>query len=72
MSTPELLNAIYEELKVIKEELKRLNSKIELIEASLIQEEEVSREEVEELDELSRETRENGIPWEKLKTELGL
>mgnify|MGYP000182652284 CR=1 FL=1 len=72
MSTPELLNAIYEELKVIKEELKRLNSKIELIEASLIQEEEVSREEVEELDELSRETRENGIPWEKLKAELGL
>lgn len=72
MSTPELLNAIYEELKVIKEELKRLNSKIELIEASLIQEEEVSREEVEELDELARETRENGIPWEKLKAELGL
>lgn len=68
----ELLKAIYEELKVIKEELRRLNSKIELIEAGLIQEEEISEEEAKELDRLAEETRKDGIPWEKLKAELGL
>jgi len=68
----ELLKAIYEELKVIKEELKRLNSRIELIEAGLIQEEEIDEEEAKELDRLAEETKKNGIPWEKLKAELGL
>jgi len=73
MSTDaELLKAIYEELKVIKEELKRLNSRIELIEAGLIQEEEISEEEIEELDRLANEVRKSGIPWEKLKAELDL
>ena len=68
----ELLKAIYDELKVIKEELKKLSSKIELIEAGLIQEEEISEEEAKELDRLAEETKKNGIPWEKLKAELGL
>ena len=61
----ELLKAIYDELKVIKEELKKLSSKIELIEAGLIQEEEISKEEAKELDRLAEETKKNGIPWEE-------
>ena len=68
----ELLKAIYDELRVIKEELKKLSSKIELIEAGLIQEEEISEEEAKELDRLAEETKKNGIPWEKLKAELDL
>ena len=68
----ELLKVIYEELKVIKEELKRLSSRIEIIEAGLIQEEEISEEEAKELVRLAGETRKDGIPWEKLKAELGL
>ncbi len=72
MAETELLKAIYEELKVIKEELRKLNSKIEILEAGLIQEEEISEDEAEKLDKLSEETRKCGIPWEKLKTELGL
>ncbi len=68
----ELLKAIYDELKVIKEELKKLSSKIELIEAGLIQEEGISEEEAKELDRLAEETKKNGIPWEKLKAELDL
>lgn len=63
MSTEaELLKAIYDELKVIKEELKKLSSKIELIEAGLIQEEEISEEEAKELDRFAEETKKNGIP----------
>lgn len=73
MSTDtELLKAIYEELKEIKEELKRLNDKIEFIVAGLIREEEISEEEAKELYRLADETRKSGIPWEKLKAELGL
>ncbi|KUJ92742.1 MAG: hypothetical protein XD40_2060 [Archaeoglobus fulgidus] len=67
----ELLKAIYDELK-IREELKKLSSKIELLEAGMIQEEEISEEEAKELDRLVEETKKNGIPWEKLKAELGL
>ena len=68
----ELLKAIYDELKIIKEELKKLSSKIELIEAGLIQEEEISEEEVKEPDRLAEETKKNWIPWEKIKAELDL
>ena len=37
-----------------------------------IQEIELSEAEAEELDRLSRETRENGVSWESLKAKLGL
>jgi len=37
--------AFYDELKLIKEELRKLSSKIELMEAEFIQEEEISEEE---------------------------
>ncbi len=53
-------------------ELLKVNDKIELIEAGLIQEEEISEEEAKELDRLVDETGKSGIPWEKLKAELGL
>ncbi|AAB89543.1 predicted coding region AF_1713 [Archaeoglobus fulgidus DSM 4304] len=59
-------------MKIIREELKKLSSKIELLEAGMIQEEEISEEEAKELDRLVEETKKNGIPWEKLKAELGL
>ena len=68
----ELLKVIYEELREIKEELKRLNSRMELIELGLIQEEEIDEEEAKELDVLAEETRKTGTPWEKLKAELDL
>ena len=68
----EFLRAIYDELKMIREELKKLTSKIELIETGLIQEEEISEEEEKELDELAEETKKEGIPWEKLKAEINL
>ncbi|WP_048090576.1 hypothetical protein [Geoglobus acetivorans] len=68
----ELLKAIYDELKVIKEELKKLSSKIELIETGLIPEEEISEEEARELERLAEETKKDGIPWDKLKAELDL
>ena len=71
-SDSELLKAIFEELKVIKEELKKLNTRIELIEAGLIQEEEISKDEARELDRLAEETRKDGIPWDELKAELDL
>jgi len=70
-SDSELLKAIYEELKVIKEELRKLNTRIEFIEAGLIQEEEIGKEE-KELDRLAEETRKDGIPWDELKVELDL
>jgi uncharacterized protein with PIN domain len=65
----ELLKAIYEESRVIKEELRRLSSRIELIEAGLTQEEEISEEEAKELDKLAEEAKKDGVPWEKLKAE---
>jgi len=68
----EFLRAIYDELKMIREKLKKLTSKIELIETELIQEEEISEEEEKELDELAEETKKEGIPWEKLKAEINL
>ena len=34
--------------------------------------EEISEEELRELERLSKETLENGIPWEEAKRELGL
>jgi hypothetical protein len=37
-----------------------------------IQEIDLSEAEAEELDRLSKETRENGVPWESLKAKLGL
>lgn len=72
MTETELLKAIYEELKVIKKELKKLNNKIEALEVGLIQEEDISEEEAKELDKLSNETRKVGIAWDELKNELGL
>jgi len=72
MTETELLKAIYEELKVIKKELKKLNNKIEALEVGLIQEEDISEEEDKELDKLSNETRKVGIAWDELKNELGL
>jgi len=38
----------------------------------MVREVEDSESEVEELDRLSRETREKGTPWKVLKAELGL
>jgi len=72
MTETELLKAIYEELRVIKEELKKLNNKIEALEVGLIQEEDISEEEAKELDKLSNETRKVGIAWDEIKNELGL
>ena len=37
-----------------------------------LEEEEVSEEELEDLEKLSKETLENGIPWEEAKGELDL
>ena len=73
MSTDiELLKAIYEEIKAIKEELRKLNSRIELIETELIEKEEISEKEARELDKLAEETRRHGISWNELKAELDL
>ena len=73
MSTDiDLLKVIYEEIKAIKEELRKLNSRIEIIEAGLIEGEEISEKEAKELDKLAEETRKHGIPWDKLKAELDL
>lgn len=63
---------IFEELKTIKSEIKKLSDKIELIELALIQEEEITKEEIEELKRLSKEAREKGIDWEKFKAKIGL
>jgi len=66
------LRSIYEELKIIRDEIKKLTDKIEFIEIALIGEEEISMEDAEELDKLAKETRENGVEWEKLKARLDL
>ncbi|MCP8323653.1 MAG: hypothetical protein L6N96_05705 [Candidatus Methylarchaceae archaeon HK02M2] len=66
------LRAIYEELKVIRDVIKKLTDKIEFIELALIGEEEISMEDAEELDKLAKETREKGVEWEKFKARLDL
>jgi len=60
------LKSIYEELKIIRDVIKKLTDKIEFIELTLIGEEEISTEDAEELDKLAKETREKGVEWEKL------
>lgn len=42
------------------------------IKRHLIREVEASESELEELDKLSKETREKGVSWKSLKAELGL
>jgi hypothetical protein len=66
------LKSIYEELKIIRDVIKKLTDKIEFIELALIGEEEISMEDAKELDKLAKETREKGVEWEKLKARLDL
>ena len=60
------------QLKTIKDELNRIGSKIEIIELASIPEEEISKEDAEELDGLVIEVKENGIEWDDLKPRLDL
>lgn len=70
-SEAELLRAIYDEVTAMSRELKRLESRIGLIELSLIQED-TTEDYAAELDKLAEETRKDGIEWPTLKSELNI
>jgi hypothetical protein len=66
-----MLRLIHRDVREIKDEVARLGKRIELLELLLLQEEELSEEEVEELDRLAEES-DNLMAWAKFKKRLGL
>ncbi len=63
---------ILRDIHLMRKKLEEIEEELLKLKVMELEEEEVSGEELEELEELSRETLEEGIPWEEAKNELGL
>jgi uncharacterized coiled-coil protein SlyX len=56
----------------LQEQIEHLTNKLEELEFIFVQEEEINDNEMRELDIISKEIKEKGIPWKKLRAELEL
>ena len=63
---------ILRDIQLMRKKLDEIEEELLKLKIQKLEEEEVSDEELIELDRLSKETLENGISWEEAKKELGL
>ena len=63
---------ILKDIQLMREKLDEIEEELLKLKIRELEEEEVSEEELKELERLSRETLKDGIPWEEAKKELGL
>ncbi|WP_258084274.1 hypothetical protein [Thermococcus thermotolerans] len=63
---------ILRDIQLMRKKLDEIEEELLKLKIQELEEEEVSEEELKELEKLSKETLENGVPWEEAKKELGL
>ncbi len=63
---------ILRDIQLMRKKLDEIEEELLKLKMQEIEEEEVSEEELRELERLSKETLEDGISWEEAKKELGL
>ncbi|WP_048152255.1 hypothetical protein [Thermococcus cleftensis] len=66
------ISLILRDIQLMRRKLDEIEKELLKLKMEELDEEELGDEELEELENLSRETLENGIPWEEAKKELGL
>ena len=72
MSESVNINQILRDIQLMRKKLDEIEEELLKLKIQELEEEEVTDEELKELERLSKEARESGIPWEKAKKELGL
>ncbi len=63
---------ILKDIQLMRKKLDEIEEELLKLKIRELEEEEVSEEELKELERLSKETLKDGIPWEEAKKELGL
>ncbi|ASJ01105.1 hypothetical protein [Thermococcus gorgonarius] len=66
------ISLILRDIQLMRKKLDEIEEELLKLKIGELEEEEVSEEELEELERLSKETLKNGVPWEEAKKELGL
>jgi len=66
------ISLILRDIQLMRRKLDEIEKELLKLKMEGLDEEELGDEELEELENLSRETLEKGIPWEEAKKELGL
>ena len=66
------IDLILRDIQLIRKKLDEIEEELLKLKIQELEEEEVTDGELEELERLSKEARESGIPWEEAKKELGL
>ncbi|WP_167715034.1 MULTISPECIES: hypothetical protein [unclassified Thermococcus] len=66
------ISLILRDIQLMRRKLDEIEKELLKLKMEELDEEELGDEELEELENLSRETLEKGIPWEEAKKELGL
>ncbi|WP_010478927.1 hypothetical protein [Thermococcus zilligii] len=66
------ISLILRDIQIMRKKLDEIEEELLKLKIGRLEEEEVSEEELEELERLSRETLKNGVPWEEAKKELDL
>ncbi|WP_297497521.1 hypothetical protein [Thermococcus sp.] len=66
------ISLILRDIQLMRKKLDEIEEELLKLKIGGLGEEEVSEEELKELERLSKETLKNGIPWEEAKRELGL
>ena len=72
MSESVNLALILKDIQLMRKKLDEIEEELLKLKISELEEEDVDEEELRELEKLSKETLEKGIPWEEAKKELDL
>ncbi|ASJ09351.1 hypothetical protein A3L11_08955 [Thermococcus siculi] len=71
MSESVNIDMILRDIQLMRKKLDEIEEELLKLKIRELEEEEVTNEELEELERLSKEARENGIPWEEAKKVVG-
>jgi hypothetical protein len=72
MSESVNISLILRDIQLMRKKLDEIEKELLKLKIQELEEEEITNEELEELERLSKEARESGIPWEEAKKELGM
>ncbi|MDI3474569.1 MAG: hypothetical protein PWQ79_415 [Thermococcaceae archaeon] len=72
MSESVNISLILRDIQLMRKKLDEIEKELLKLKIQELEEEEVTEEELQELEKLAEETRKSGITWEEAKKELGL
>ena len=69
-STTVNIDRLLKEIRIVKEKLEDIETQVYMLKSQHLEEEELSEDELEELEDLAEETLRDGIPLEEFKSKL--